>query len=150
MTQRLLARIVAVLVLVASVYTGALGGAWYCEGRVCGVTLWNCCCVAPDASQDGNCQKTAGVSTPTSGSTNLCQSGCQCVRVLSSATDGDRAARQSSVAPTPVLLAIAPTPPVGYVPPSLSAVVTYPVDTRGPPPGGSRYAAPNLRAPPVA
>lgn len=51
---------------------------WRCEGRVCGTTLWYCCCASPEGSRDPNCRRPSG----SLGVGSDCAAGCGCTLTL--------------------------------------------------------------------
>lgn len=148
MIHRLITRILIVVLLAATLFPARQAGAWYCEGQRCGITLWGCCCVAPEPYQDGKCN------TPDSrGSgktTTLCATSCSCVLVITNTPDTDRTTPPSTVAPVVPLLAVLPTPVFFHLSPVLLEATAYSVDTRGPPPVSVVLVSPSLRAPPAA
>lgn len=152
MTQRRLARIVSVIVLLSSIYSAVFDEAWFCEGRQCGITLWNCCCPEPEPSQH---EKYRAPSPSVGEPQTVCASDCRCimvkcVRVMGQASASDSDVFSSASTPPPAMVALHPVFPGACLPPVLVDTVSHRTETRGPPSRSFDYSRPSLRAPPTA
>lgn len=131
-------------------------GAWVCEGKQCGITLWACCCAAP-TTEDGQCGTTADVGKNSAKNAvqgknaTLCAAGCRCTMVITSAPDCDHALPPAALGfdAFPVL-AILPAPVIAYFPPVVTETGGHPIEARGPPSRRIARHFHSLRAPPVA
>ena len=135
-------RILAVIVLLAYLLSPMEAGAWYCEGRQCGVTLWNCCCTT-ESGQDEKCNLPSSPKSVAS----ACSSGCGCVMV--DAPNSLIAVSKGFALDTP-FVATLPLSPTLYIAPSCEKPVRYPIATRGSPPSSLPFLPLGLRAPPIA
>lgn len=124
-------------------------GAWYCEGKQCGINLWSCCCTSSSSLQDRKCRDTT--SAPSDGRSAMCAAGCRCAMVMTNVPDCDHAPPPAVVPFEPlVAIAILPAPVVTYVAPVLTELTSYRIDSRGPPSQWVTRATPCLRGPPAA
>lgn len=131
------------LALVFSLISPAAQAAWQCEGRTCGTSLWFCCCAAPQAERDANCEDRSG--SRERGAGTACAAKCECtltVRTL----DAERRSPGLSAAPDfhPVLL----LPAVQILPSFPAEQAARPIESRGPPPRPASLPAAGLRGPP--
>jgi hypothetical protein len=125
-------------------------GAWYCEGKQCGISLWGCCCTTPIPFQDGKCRTPASVATETDRSA-ICASGCSCAMVITDNPDCDHAPPPAIAAFDPIIfVAILPAPVEGYTPPVLTDMRVRQIEARGPPARQNHRSNASLRAPPAA
>lgn len=131
--------------------TARVAFAWYCEGRVCGVTLGQCCCEQNPSERDPQCDVVSRV-TNTKSSTNpstICAAGCNCKMVLEASDNqnavGSDASNDANLYPP--LAIIVPTP---FVPVSCCAEhhLALFIEARGPPVASFIGSSPSLRAPP--
>lgn len=125
-------------------------GAWFCEGKQCGITLWACCCAAPSTFQDNNCRTPASDTSADSGPV-ICAADCGCTMVITGAPDCDHMSPPAASAFEPfAAVAITPTPVATYIPPVSIKTGSQRIEGRGPPSPRSAHACPGLRAPPAA
>ena len=82
MARSITIRILAALVVLGVLASPLSAGAWYCEGRQCGATPWECCCQSEE-SPHSNCTLSV-VSAQQKASS--CQSGCGCEVIVSADT----------------------------------------------------------------
>jgi len=132
-----------VLVLLASALSARSSAVWYCEGRACGITLWECCCTPESATCD--LPPEARRALPESATTG-CATKCSCVMV-ERALDQNLATRQTVPlieAPT-AHLPLTPAPEV-----VCSDSAARVIETRGPPLRHVSLPPLGLRAPPSA
>jgi hypothetical protein len=139
--------IVALVVMVStSVSSLASPVRWFCDGRLCGLSL--CCCDQPDVRQtDPNCARSGSSSSERPA---LCATGCGCTPVFTASSD------------SPIALMPAPSPSsfpifvLSEAPVALVAVLWAPTvlallpDFRGPPTVRVALPASGLRAPPAS
>jgi len=117
---------------------------WQCEGRTCGTTLWFCCCIAPEGTQDPNCADT-NANPGGSGSLN-CPSECNCTLTVTSAENSQVVA---TVAASFLFDAPAIAPQVSrltLITPT--EILARSLQDRGPPAPKVCFATPALRGPP--
>ncbi len=142
------ARLIVALALLVSTSAPSLAStvSWFCDGRLCGLSL--CCCDQPDIKQtDPNCVRTGSDSSERP---SICEADCGCTPVITAERE-----HPSSITPTPApsalpvfVLAEAPvTPaPLLYTPIVLALLPDY----RGPPVAGVSLVPSGLRAPPAS
>ena len=117
---------------------------WQCEGRTCGTTLWFCCCIAPEGTQDPNCADT-DASPAGSGSLN-CPSECNCTLTVTSAENSQvvATAAASFLVDAPAIVTqvsrLTLTTP--------TEILARSLQDRGPPAPKASLATPVLRGPP--
>jgi hypothetical protein len=152
MERRAFAKILLLALLLTLPLPTMGAGAWYCEGRPCGVSLWLCCCVSPDGFRDVNCQQDAHAREKAAAedeATLACATGCNCQIVLTAADAPGRAESYATFAVSAVAILLAPS----LVPVPLFATrMITPIETRGPPvaPVSVLHLGLGLRAPPIA
>lgn len=146
MALRLLSRILVAYLLFLAVFSGSQAGAWYCEGKRCGITPSRCCC---DDLGPRHEEKCPGPLPGRPDGSTICPTGCGCVLVMSAAPDLNR---DTSPALTPAvsLVALLPAPALLLMVPAPLEVVTFHIEPRGPPREPLRVGSPSLRAPPAA
>jgi hypothetical protein len=141
MSGRLTIGLLAGVMLLSCVSPTRVGAAWLCEGRICGTTLFYCCCNNPAGERDIRCVQ------PTAGEAGAfaCPTACNCVMVVNP---------DMTISPTPVvplvhIVALLPSP---FSPssPSIPAETVIRIETRGPPPSFAVLLPLGLRAPPLA
>jgi hypothetical protein len=150
--QRLrISRILAVLALLSCLLPSfGAGAAWFCEGRQCGTSLWRCCCISTGTLRDPNCGKQGDASSRTvnkKAKAAMCPAGCNCVMVSADAPASHVAIAVTSIFPPLVLL---PLPTPIYSVSSVSELLLFGKETRGPPRQPLVFANLSLRAPPIA
>jgi hypothetical protein len=150
--QRLyISRILAVLALLSCLLPSfGVGVAWFCEGRQCGVSLWTCCCMSPDALRDSNCGTTLhanDIAASEKTTFSDCPAGCNCVMV-SAETPASNVVPSVSLLVPPIALLPLPAPIYCVAP--VEKPLVYGRETRGPPRQPLVFANLSLRAPPVA
>lgn len=146
-----LGRLILAFLFLLSVLPGiTTAGAWYCEGKQCGVTPQICCCDDSDEKRDQNCpeQQEAKVRRDVA-TTSACQSECGCTLIISADREDFVPVVVASVHP-PLLALFTPPYSVSQFP-LFGELLPAPVVARGPP--SLRFAhlsriAP--RAPPIA
>src|SRR5687768_997798 len=136
-------RLLAILVLLTSTLSARSTAAWYCEGRICGTTPWECCCAPDSTSCDLPAELRDVRQEPTSSG---CSTDCSCVMV-EKALDQNPASRQT------ITLTVSP---VSGLPVVISEEVvccdriSCESETRGPPLRTRSLLPLGLRAPPAA
>lgn len=146
MTPPALARILAFVALLPVLCSTGPAGAWYCEGRRCAQTVWQCCCAQTTREQDREC---AGPTSRRAVAPD-CSGGCGCIMVIAECD-----AHSAVVTPTKSLsfsfvTAVLPAPLLVYIAPVLAEAVSHSIEARGPPCVAVALATPSLRAPPAA
>lgn len=132
------------LVLSASAPSLDLTISWFCDGRLCG-TL-SCCCEQLDTKKnDKNCRK---VTTDTK-APSLCQAGCGCTPVWTSASDHQGSLATAAPFPS-VLFVLVPTPLLLEAVPFVNVRFVRIPDYRGPPALQHDLLPSGLRAPPAS
>jgi len=151
MHRRALTVVLTFFLLIGTVLCSVLpAGAWYCEGKQCGLSLWACCCADPVASQDGKCGTPAAGSS-TNNRFTICKAGCSCAMVMSSADDCHHTLPPAISDFDPlIVLAILPSPVASYVPPVLIETDCCRIDIRGPSARRIAHSSLSPRAPPAA
>jgi hypothetical protein len=150
MDRRFIAPILSILLLVASVLPMRQVGAWYCEGKLCGIAQWMCCCDNPDPDcKSGQCAASHSRGAEHGLEIGKCQNDCGCVLVMTSAPENNGAPQSSGIPILDPLLATLDAPVTFLAIPCLSNVLPQLLDARGPP-GGRHIGAPSLRGPPFA
>lgn len=142
MTRHFLIRILAVVLLLASLLAPVRAAIWFCEGRQCGTTLWQCCCNS-ESGRDLKCDQP----DDTQAEASACPAGCNCVMVITAVPDSDVATSASFMSPP---LAHLPLPIPAYSVSVVEKPILYGMETRGPPFACVVFATPSLRAPPIA
>ena len=104
MARQLCKRILAFYVLLAYSFSAVGTGAWYCEGRQCGITLWGCCCDS-ESSRDKKCN----LPSINKSSALMCPSGCNCV-ILDSPQSASAITGSKCVFSTAVSSVVLPQP----------------------------------------
>ena len=142
-------RVLTFILAFSTVFSSGSMAAWYCEGRMCGISWYACCCQSP-ATNDQKCadsalsnnkaENPAGIGSP-------CPSSCECV-MISSADRDSNTVRSVNSAFAPDLVAVLPGPGVSLIVPKTG--VAHAVETRGPPAPCVAFAPVGLRAPPAA
>jgi hypothetical protein len=122
--------------------------AWFCEGRVCGVTPSYCCCTSPDSeTRDLQC----GKASPTNGMppTAMCSSACECQMMALRSADDPFVRVASAPAPPTPFLAVLPSSVHLPAPVQIGlGAQTRNTEVRGPPSLSACFPAHSLRAPP--
>ena len=121
--------------------------AWQCDGRVCGITLWFCCCVSPTGQQDANCGGSQVRTEQRAAGTLDCPSDCNCVLTLKAAENGRLGAATAPVLVVHALPALLISPCLVQSLPT--EVVARSLGSRGPPVRKPCLATPVLRGPPA-
>ncbi|MBC7806983.1 MAG: hypothetical protein H7145_12620 [Akkermansiaceae bacterium] len=150
MLKRTLFPILAFLLIVGTVLCAVRpsgAGAWYCEGKQCGITAWLCCC-DESSGRDGNCD--APVVATRGDSAALCDTGCACTMVITDDTDCDHTIPVLAPIQSPIALAVLPAMVAPYIPPTIVTPAPQQVGSRGPPLRRSTHTYASLRAPPAA
>jgi hypothetical protein len=118
---------------------------WQCEGRICGVTPWQCCCFSTGEGRDNGCPAEIGDQTPA----GACPSDrCRCTMTLTATEVGKppAAAKMALRILLPALL-----PAASPLPEPLPAEkIARTLETRGPPRAPVAFRSLLLRAPPAA
>lgn len=149
MARNNLARILALIALLSSVYSAAFNGAWYCEGKQCGITLWHCCCDDADCDRGRRDVHPAGKVPGKVPGVASCPRGCECT-MKEGAGANQAASDPSGWAVPPTDSIIAPASPGIHVPaPTVATALSW-SETRGPPFLRSHRSTLSLRAPPTA
>jgi hypothetical protein len=149
MERRTVAKILLLALLMTLPLPTLGAGAWYCEGRPCGVSLLLCCCTSPDSFRDANCQEDAHFqTTPTAETEGMlaCANGCQCEMVVTA--ESPCKAEGSVTFAVSALAVLLPLTPVSA--PLISTTLMLPMEIRGPPVAPVSVLPLGLRAPPLA
>jgi hypothetical protein len=141
----------AVLLLACAPQSSA---SWQCEGRVCGTSIWTCCCVTSSDSHDADCGPlpTAGHFSSSTHAQEIsdCPAKCHCTVTTQSSgpTTSLTSESPSLVAFLDGFVVAEPIVPELRVLRSTEAVP--PMESRGPPANAVYFASPCLRGPPLA
>ena len=134
------------LALVTSAPSLASTISWFCDGRLCGVSL--CCCDQPDAKlSDPNCAPTT--KAPTS-EASLCAADCSCTPVLTSAAEHLSALTPVAEIPNPAICLLPETLPLPLSPRCACLTSVRLPEYRGPPTARVSLLPSGLRAPPAS
>ena len=118
---------------------------WFCDGRVCGISL--CCCDSSNLEKaDPNCQLPEAPSKEQS----LCAAGCGCTAVVTTADHATATLMPVSDLPTPGVFVLAPMPVVALIPDFVPLARPLLPDYRGPPTVRLALFPSGLRAPPAS
>ena len=151
MPLRALTAVLAFFILIGTGLSSALPtGAWYCEGKQCGISLWGCCCDEHYPPQHEKC-RFVSVGSVTHKHSAACKAKCGCAMIISSNTESSRSLPPLvSAVSSLIAVAIVPAPVAAYVPPALTDISLLRFDTRGPPFQSIARSSLSLRAPPAA
>lgn len=142
----------ALWALVLLVAPSAQAAVWQCEGRVCGVTLWACCCASPSDKQDPNCGPASPDLEKHRGSDShgqevgSCPLACHCTMVQAPGHSA-RASAPASLAPSLEVVAVVPVVWQSCEP--ATSQEAHPFESRGPPPLASVPSSTSPRGPPL-
>lgn len=122
-------------------------GAWYCEGRPCGISLWFCCCNDPGGVRDANCTpQEDGFDLTAAEGVSTCPADCNCQRIAAE----DAPCKVPSAAPFSLPVLAAPPLPLEAPAAGASRNMIARVEARGPPFVSPSPLPLGLRAPPIA
>lgn len=143
----------AFFAMVLSAFAPRAGASWQCDGRICGVVAWICCCVQPTTDHDPNCGPSPAEaqkhfnSASHSQEVGACVADCHCTMVVKNAKQP--LSRTVFFSPSSIsAVAVLPVAIVFQVP--HTAGVVQPLESRGPPPNAAFFPSHSLRAPPIA
>jgi hypothetical protein len=139
--------LLALAAMLVTAFAPQAFAAWQCDGRVCGTTLWFCCCISPTGQQDVNCgDQKVRAEGPAAGALG-CPSECNCVLTLKGAENGRLGAATAPMVVVHALPAVLVSPCL--VEPVPTEVVARSLGSRGPPAPKVCLATPVLRGPPA-
>lgn len=138
---------VAILLALAAIAPSlAFTVSWFCDGRLCGVSL--CCCDQPDARlADPNC---APNTKAPSREASVCAANCSCTPVLSSAVEHPSALTPVAEIPNPAICLLPETLSISPSPNIVRFTAVRLPDYRGPPASLPAFTSSGLRAPPAS
>ncbi|WP_395144039.1 hypothetical protein [Armatimonas sp.] len=144
-------KLLVALVLMISTSAPSLASTlgWFCDGRLCGLSL--CCCDQPDIKQaDPKCIRPRTESTASTRQPALCRTECGCTPVFTGASEHPASRMPTSDPCTlPVFVyAAAPITPAPLLYAPLIQVLLP--DYRGPPTAPVSLPSSGLRAPPAS
>jgi hypothetical protein len=148
-------RALALLLIVLLGIAPTSSAMWQCEGRICGVSAWACCCLLPKAANTNEipCDeqaitRTAHLQTAAhQAEVGPCTVDCHCTMMVRDRGAALHPSPHNFIAP---IIQIAVLPPAFELQAPVRISASRPLPSRGPPPTSSLYASPSLRAPPVA
>jgi hypothetical protein len=126
----------ALWALVLLLLPPAEAAVWQCEGRVCGVTPWACCCDLPSDKTDASCANAApGLNSHRRSASHVqevgnCPRSCHCTQVASHSQSA-RASVPATAVPSLEVVAILPVVWQSREP--VAAQPARPFESRGPP-----------------